>query len=1130
MLNLLKSFNLPQIEEKILKFWKEGRVFERIQELRKKSKKAKPFKFFEGPPTANGRPGIHHVLARSFKDVIPRYKTMRGFFVLRRAGWDTHGLPVELEVEKKLGIKTKQEIEKFGIVEFNTQAKMSVWAYKSDWEKLTERIGFWLDFNDPYITYNNPYIESLWWIFSEIERRGHLKKLHKIVPWCPRCQTPLSSHELGQPGAYRTTKDPSVYIKLKIKNSKTNDCLLIWTTTPWTLPGNVAVAVNPKLTYTKYKVGGEYLWSYNVPPKTEKGEPEVVEKLSGKKLAGLEYEPPYPNEGAHKVIEADFVSTEEGTGLVHIAPAYGEDDLRVAGHGPIPMSVDDRGIMKKSASWRIPGEGKFVKEADSDIIADLEKRKILHSSGLIEHEYPFCWRCSTPLLYFARKSWFIVMSKLRSEMLSANKKINWIPEHIKEGRFGEWLRDLKDWSISRNRYWGTPLPIWECEKDETHRLFIGSLEDLNKHAFNKNRFFIARHSEAEHNISGTLANGSESGNNASKLTEKGVKQAESMAKEFTKKKIDVIYHSPLARTKEVAQIIAKATGAETIADKRLTEVNGGSFNNRSVGEFGAFFKSKMERFSKTPPGGENYSDIKKRMLEAIRDINQKHNEKNILIVSHGDPLFVLEGAVQGLSNEKISEISSLPVAGWKEISSNNWPLNKDGELDLHRPFIDAVCLQCPDCEAKMNRVKDVADAWFDSGAMPFAQWHYPFENKQLIDKGEQFPADYITEGIDQTRGWFYTLLAVSILLKRGAPYKNVISLGLLLDKHGQKMSKSKGNIVDPWEMINKYGADVLRWYFFTINPPGEPKRFDENDLRKTVNKLFMIIYNSFVFYKTYGEGSSEPIPALDNWVLARLQETIAQVTEAMDKYEIGDAAKSIERLVDDFSRWYIRRSRKNVSGQTLNKVLSMLSKLIAPLTPFFADALWQSLGNRESVHSADWPEVEKKLFDKKLLGAMAEVRKLASLALAEREKAGIKVRQPLRELRIKNQELKKSDKSLLDILADEVNVKTVSFDDKITAEIELDLKITPELKNEGILRDLIRMVQGLRHDAGYQPHNKIALMAELPSDIFKVAQANLAEFKKAVNAQEVEFKRDKFDAEISTNLDGQKIWLAVRKV
>lgn len=1152
MLRRLKTFNLPEIEEKVLRFWKDNAVFEKSLKNREGKKY---FRFFEGPPTANGKPHIGHAETRVFKDIILRYKTMRGYFTPRRAGWDTHGLPVEIEVEKELGLKNKQEIERFGIAEFNARAKMSVWKYKSEWERFTERIGFWIDLNNPYVTYTNDYIETLWWVLAQVAKKKLLKKLYKVVPWCPRCQTPLSSHELAQPGVYKKTKDPSLYVKFAVrpaspkrKRGELAEFLLVWTTTPWTLPANVAIAVNPGLIYTKYKVGNEYFWSYNLPPEIGGSEIEVVEKMSGIKLIGLSYEPLYKTgeKGAtsilYKVIGADFVSTEEGTGLVHIAPAFGEDDLNVfkkeinSGNeeAEIPLTIDDRGFMNKG----LPGAGKFIKDADQDIIADLEKRGFVYKSGTIEHDYPFCWRCSRPLIYFSRYSWFIEMSKLSNQLLAVNQKINWIPAHLKEGRFGEWLKDVKDWAISRERYWGTPLPIWEHIQDGQCKevLVVGGIEDLNKFRFSQNRFFITRHAESTHNLEERIASGPERGLKVSKLTTKGIEQAKKMGEELKKEGIDVIYCSPYARTKETAALISKIVGAKVIIDEHIGELNTGIFNGRLIKEHKAFFANPLEEFTKTPPGGENLTDAKRRMFAFLKDINNKHENQKILIVSHGDPLWVLAGAVKGLSNEEILKLSYPEIGEFQELSLSNWPYNNDSELDLHRPFIDEVFLKCPECGGKMRRVKEVADVWFDSGAMPFAQWHYPFQNKELVDKKLQFPADYITEAVDQTRGWFYTLLAVSVLLDADVPYHNVISLGHVLDKHGQKMSKSKGNTVDPMEMLRKYGADVLRWYFYTVNPPGEPKRFDENDLPKTFRRLFLIFYNSYVFFESYGENESNPNKLLDEWILSRLEETVGGTTAALDSYDINEGARIIEVFVDDLSRWYIRRSRKNVSGKVLKVVLEKLSRLIAPFIPFFAEALYQSLKNQNlrayneiSVHLLDWPEANKKRINKDLLRDMDEIRRLASLALAEREKAGIKVRQPLAKLSVKNLKLQTLDKELWALLKDEINVKEIKFDNQIKNEIELDTNITPDLRKEGIIRELTRVIQGLRQSAGYQPQETVTVMLDLPKELLEIVEENLALLRQNVKAAEVLFKRQKFDAEINSKIESWEFWCGVRK-
>ncbi|HEY4475762.1 MAG TPA: class I tRNA ligase family protein [Candidatus Paceibacterota bacterium] len=1159
MLKNLKNFNLPAIEEKILEFWKKNRIFEKSVNNRR-SQKQKPFRFFEGPPTANGRPGTHHILSRSFKDIIPRYKTMRGFYVSRRAGWDTHGLPVEIEVEKELGIREKSEIEKLGIAEFNTKARTSVWKYKSDWEKLTERIGFWLDFANPYVTYDNSYIETLWWIFRKISDQGLLKKMHRVVPWCPRCQTPLSNNELGQPDVYRKTKDPSVYVKFRIKK---NEYLLVWTTTPWTLPANVAVAVDPKLTYTKFKVGKDFFWSYVIPPKSDGVEISIIEKIAGAKLVGKKYEPLYKAKGGkshYQVWAGDFISTEEGTGLVHIAPAFGEDDLKLAFKEKfpsdlIPITVDGRGLVDKG----LPGAGKFIKDADRDIVEDLKKRDLLYQEGVIEHEYPFCWRCSTPLIYFARLSWFIEMSRLKNELIRANEKINWIPAHLKEGRFGDWLSEGKDWSISRERFWGTPLPIWECEKCEEH-FVAGSYDDLNSRAYYRNRFSIARHGEAEHNVKDIFAMVPETARNVSKLTEKGIKQAKALGERLKKEKINLIYASPFLRTKETARIISRIAKAKVVFDKRLGEINGGIFGGRKTQDYRDFFSNLSERFTKRPEGGEHLIDVKKRIISFFKEINSKHNGKNIAVISHADPLWAIEASSKGFKNEEFGKSPSLDFGECRELKFPNWPFNNVGVLDWHRPFIDEIYLECGVCGGRMERIKEVADVWFDSGAMPFAEWHYPFENKELINLKKQFPADYIAEGVDQTRGWFYTLLAISILLKMGAPYKNVISLGLLLDKNGQKMSKSKGNVVDPWEMIGKYGADVLRWYFFTVNDPGDPKKFDEADLLKVYRRFHLLFYNSFVFFETYA-GNVKNFSRLqfkaktliDRWITARLHETISSVTKKLDDYEIGQAARTLESFMDDLSHWYIRRSRKRFSDSdnrqdflsaagTLRNVLLGLSRLSAPFSPFISEAIYLSLKlpvfeKADSVHLDDWPVPNKELIDQKLLRAVAEARRISSLGLALRSEAGIKVRQPLTALKVRSKTLKAAkNHELLNMIAEELNVKEVIFSDSIKSEVRLDTEITPELYKEGMLRELSRLIQKVRQDSGYRVTDSVYLYLAVSEETRSALENKLSDLKRLVKAKKIQFTTaedenfKKCEAKAETKLGESPIIIGLRRL
>lgn len=1185
MFKHLDQFSLPEIEEKVLKFWKEHHIFEKSVEARKGN--GKKFVFFEGPPTANGRPGIHHVLARSFKDIIPRYKTMQGFYVPRRAGWDTHGLPVEIEVEKELGLKQKSEIEKFGIAEFNGRAKDLIWKYRTEWEQLTERMGFWIDLKNPYITYDNSYIESLWWLFSEINKRGYLKKLLKTVPWCFRCQTPLSSHELGQPGAYKLTKDPAVYVKFKIKGQsakvKSPEYLLAWTTTPWTLPGNLALAVNPKLTYTKYEVkeiasgAVEYLWAFNMPPAREGYAVTVVEKMSGKKLVGLKYEPLYKlttnnrqlttKNKLFEVKAGEFVTTEDGSGIVHIAPSFGEEDFKLMGiKEGLPITIDDKARMVKG----FPGSGKYMKEADKDIVADLSKRGLLYQAGTLEHDYPYCWRCSNPLIYMVRESWFIEMSKVREKMIKNNAQINWIPGHIKDGRFGEWLKDLKDWAISRNRYWGTPLPIWECQKCAKH-VVINGLADLRARTKSSNRYFLVRHGEAQHNLDFVVASGPEKGKNISHLTKKGELQIADTAAELKKEKIQVIFTSPYLRSKLTAAAIAKATKAKVIVDKRLSEINCGIFNWRTEREYHAYFANKLDRFFKVPPSGETLADVRVRMINFIKDIDKKYKGKRIAIVGHGDPLWMLDSALSGYNNEQTLASTYRPTnGGYKEVVYAQMPYNKKGELDMHRPFVDDIELPCGSCKGTAMRIKDVADVWFDSGGMPFAAPHFPFavsgkdggdvEKAKLntLYKGMDFPADYISEAVDQTRGWFYTLLAISTLLDRGISYKNVICLGLIHDKHGIKMSKSKGNTVSPWDMMNKYGVDAIRWYFYTMNDPGDQKNFNEDDLAKTTRRFILILYNSFVFWSTYGHSNGKPSAhdemtspthTLDRWILARLNQLVGDVGRKLDAYAIGEAGRFIEEFTDDLSRWYIRRSRDRFqnqakgdtqgmrdwedASQTLRTVLLTLSKVIAPFMPFFAEALYKSVdGKLASVHLENWPTVNEQLADAELLSDVAELRRVTAAALALRADFKLKVRQPLASLTIKSPKLRDKEE-LLNLLQDEINVKTIKFDEKLTEEkgLKLDTVITPQLREEGIVREVIRTIQGLRAAAKYQMSDEVVLMFQAPDALSDLIQRNAIQIKRAVTARTIEVKKgDKYDADMTGKVDEWDVWFAVRKV
>ncbi|HEY5588994.1 MAG TPA: class I tRNA ligase family protein [Candidatus Paceibacterota bacterium] len=1132
-------------EEAIIKFWKDNKIFEKS--LAKKSPKGK-YVFYDGPPFATGLPHYGHILGSVAKDVIGRYQTMSGFYVPRRWGWDCHGLPIENIVEKDLGISGKKAIEELGIDKFTEHARSKVLTYVNDWKRTVERIGRWVDFDNSYKTMDNTFIESVWWALGELNKKELLYEGVRVLAYCPRCETPIANSEIAMDNSYKDITDISVYVKFKVSDEKYKDTYLIaWTTTPWTLPGNTAIAVNQDLTYVFIKNKSEYGEEIFIVAKdlfdglkSKFNEPEIMKEVKGSDLIGISYEPIFdyyknvdmPNKNnIWKVWHADFVTADKGTGIAHEAPAFGEDDMNLAKEHNIPFirHVEPNGDFSKEVI-DFPNVKAKPKEdhqsTDVLVIKYLAYEGKLVAKEKIIHSYPHCYRCETPLLYYALPSWFVNIQKVKKDLLEKAENINWIPSHLKEGRFRHIVETAPDWTISRNRYWASPLPIWKSETGKI--MMVNSLEDLKlKVKKSGNKYFVMRHGEADSNLNWIV--NTVLGND-SHLTDHGKEQVKISAEKMKNLGIDLIVRSPFNRAKETSEIVAQTLGIQLdsiFIDNRIREISVPSYEGKSWKKYHDKYPNTPENFAReVEEDSESFSDVKNRTMDLIYEAENKYANKNILIITHGGPSWLAIAGSRGYTAKESVEMSRcskdfcyLNNAECIQLDFVPIPHNKNYELDLHRPYIDSIVLQ-DENGVEYKRISEVIDCWFESGSMPFAQDHYPFENKNW--QKENFPSGFVAEYVAQTRTWFYYTHTLSTILFDNAPFKNVVTTGTVLAEDGNKMSKSKNNFPDPWILFDKYGVDALRFYLMSSTlMKGEDVNFSEKLVQEAASKIINRFNNVVAFYELYRDIEIEKSEyktsnnLLDQWIFNRLHQFMIEVKNGMDNYDLAQATKPFELFIEDLSTWYLRRSRERIKDgdvsakHTLYFVLKITAQLFAPFMPFVSETVWSKLKSpldAESVHLTDFFfEMDIKDINFTVIDEMQIVRDVVTLGLQARQKAGIPVRQPLGELRITNYELRKEYN---EIIKDELNIKEIILEKGEEQNVVIDTNITEDLKKEGQYRELLRAIQDIRKKNGLNPSDVIILTINTNVDGQELINKFKQELMKSTSAKEIQIKEN----------------------